>query len=170
MKNVIYVFTVIILAALQTTILSGVQIFGATADLLLAFTVMIALTNGAVYGGSYGLLCGIVADTLMYGRFGFNSLVFMYIGVLLGLFKEHFFRNNSVVALLCSFLASLVQKLLYFLLVHFIHNNYSFWYNILTRVSLGALLTAVATLIMFLIYSYIIIRYEKKGIKRRYGF
>jgi len=158
------------LAALQTTILSGVQIFGGTADLLLAFVVLIALSDGASYGCSYGLISGIVADTLMLGRFGFNSIMFMYIGVFLGLFKEHFFRNNSVVALLCSFLASFIHKLLYFLFLHYIWSGTGFWYNFFTRISIGAVLTAVCTLVMYLIYSLIFSRYERKGIKRRYGF
>ncbi len=170
LKNAIYVLIILILAALQTTILSGVHLFGATADLLLAFVVFIALYDGAVYGGSYGLLCGIIADALSPGRFGFNTFVLLYAGVLSGIFKEHFLHNNMFVAMLCSFLASLVSNTLYFLLFNYIWTGTGFLKILFTKILIGAVLTSVATALFYGINSAVQKKKERKGLRRRYGF
>lgn len=170
LKNAIYVLIIIILAALQTTILSGVRVFGASADLLLAFVVYIALSDGAIMGGSYGLLCGLIADALSVGRFGFNSFMFLYAGVLPGIFKEHFFHNNIFVAMLCSFFACLVHKFFYFILFNYMWNGIGFWNTFFTKILIGALLTSLITALFYLVNSYIENNKERKGIRRRYGF
>lgn len=170
MKNAVYVFVIILLAALQTTVLSGVKFFGATADLLLAFVVFVALSDGALAGGTYGLLCGIIADALTVGRFGFNSLLMLYAGTFAGIFKEHFFHNNALVALLCSFLASFTGKLVYYLLFNYLKTGSGFAAVFFTKIIVGALLTAVATAIFYIINMFIRNKRERKGLRRRYGF
>ena len=93
MKNAIYAAAVLLLAALRTTVLEGAEICGASANLLLALTVVIGLCETPVSGAAFGLLCGIFADTLSGGGFGYSSFVFMYAGALSGVLKEYFFSN-----------------------------------------------------------------------------
>ncbi|MBO7208892.1 MAG: rod shape-determining protein MreD [Clostridia bacterium] len=170
MKNAGLVLLSVLIASLQTTWLNGVNLFGARADLLLAFVVVISLKYGIIYGGAYGLLCGVLADSLSFSGFGYNSLILMYMGICCGLLKDRFFDSNGGIVMLTAFLCSFIHKLLYFIFSKYIWNNQDFWYVFFTKILLGAIFTAVVAILLYgitVLYNRIKIR---KGRSRYYGF
>lgn len=170
MKNLGYCLIVVIIASLQTTWLNGIDLLGARADLLLAFVVVISLKNGMVYGGAYGLLCGILADTLSFSGFGYNSITMMYIGIACGLLKDRFFDNNAPIVLITSFSCSFIHKLLYFIFAKYVWNNQDFWYVFLTKILLGAFLTSIFAICFYGISVSTERSKLRKGRNRYYGF
>lgn len=170
MKNAGLVLLSVLIASLQTTWFNSFELFGARADLLLAFVVVISLKYGIIYGGAYGLLCGVLADTLSFSGFGYNSLILMYMGICCGFLKDRIFDNNSGIVMLTAFLCSFIHKLLYFIFSKYIWNNQDFWYVFFTKILLGAILTACIAILFYgisILYNRIKIR---KGRNRYYGF
>ena len=57
---------------------------------LASLTVVIGLMRNSGKRRGFRTLCGIFADALSGGGFGYSSFVFMYAGALSGVLKEYF--------------------------------------------------------------------------------
>lgn len=170
MKNAIYAAAVLLLAALRTTVLEGAEICGASANLLLALTVVIGLCETPVSGAAFGLLCGIFADTLSGGGFGYSSFVFMYAGALSGVLKEYFFRLDAVVVLIFAFTWAFIHDFIYYLFTHLLSGSSGFMHVFFGKILIGACMTAAVAVLIFAVRAWILRMAEKKGNRRRYGF
>lgn len=102
---------IILLTALQTTWLSELPV---TPCLLLIFSVFAALFEGPVSGGVYGLICGILTDTFSGGPAFLNTLLFLYICVVVGLVSGRIISRTPLNAILITTAFSGVYFLIYY--------------------------------------------------------
>ncbi|OQB16042.1 MAG: rod shape-determining protein MreD [Firmicutes bacterium ADurb.Bin193] len=160
MRAVVYIITAILLSVLQTTFFGHAEIFGARPGLLLALVVCVALLRGSVDGGGVGLFCGLVTDIIGCGTFGVHSLMFMYTGVLAGLFSSKFYRVRGIVAFCFSLAFSLINGFLYYFFAHFIWGRTQMWFALSRKIFPESIYTAFAAIPILLI-----IRWAN----RRYG-
>ena len=79
-------------AVLQSTYLSGLQLRGAHASLLIVLVVWTGLRCGVVTGGWLGFFAGLIADAL--GGGGVNVLGFTIAGFGAGLLANRFFWDS----------------------------------------------------------------------------
>jgi rod shape-determining protein MreD len=80
---------------LQTSILSSVELGGATPDLLLVTLVAIALLRGAITGAAVGFAAGLLIDTATLARLGETSLLLTIVGYWIGRYGETTGRDRS---------------------------------------------------------------------------
>mgnify|MGYP000867903576 CR=1 FL=1 len=103
-----------------TLILMGLYIVQATPGMLevlgnkpllvLPAVVCIAMHEGNFLGGIYGLVGGVFCDLSAFTYFGFNALLFLLIGVGVGLLVEYLMHNNSLNALQLTLWAMLIKS------------------------------------------------------------
>ncbi|MDD3766099.1 MAG: rod shape-determining protein MreD [Eubacteriales bacterium] len=154
MRGAIYTVLAIILCALQTTIFEHLSFFGTVPNLLIGLVVCVALTRSALEGGAIGLLCGIFIDVLGRGTFGVNALLFLYIGVALGLVSNKFYRIRGLVVFAFAFLSNFVYAFLMFFFKFYIWGYGNMLAALAKKIIPETIYTAVfSVLILFLIRS-----------------
>ena len=84
MKHMIFYFILLVSFIFQSTILQFTTVFGVVINLTLVMLVVMSLQTNEIYGGTLGLMLGMLNDLLYYQSFGINSLIFLIIGFSLG--------------------------------------------------------------------------------------
>lgn len=99
---------VFVAAVLQSSIFSGVELLGATPDLLLVTLVAIALLRGAITGAAVGFAAGLLLDVATLARLGETSLLLTIVGYWIGRYGETTGRDRSHAPLLSVAVVTLV--------------------------------------------------------------
>ena len=152
MRAVIYTISVILLTALQTTLINCLQIFGVKPNLLLVFVVCVALLGGSIEGGMVGLLCGVIADVVGHGAFGINSLAYLYVGVVVGYLCINFFRGGAIVAIGFVFGTSIVCGLLYYAFTYLMWGDTNLFLVLLRRIIPETIYNTAITLPIYFLF------------------
>lgn len=125
MKNFLkilkYAITIIILCSLQVSLCNYLQIGNIKPNLVISFVISISIINGPVTGGIVGLICGLFMDSLCSGTDIINSITYMYLAVIFGILNINYLRNNIGVAIIFTFLGTIIIEAS----IHFIH--FSIW-------------------------------------------
>lgn len=101
-KWFLYALGVVPVWILETMILNRLPVFGVIPVLLPLAGVAVALWEGPVPGGAFGLGLGVVADALYPGIPGGMTLGLALLGCLVGLMAENGVRQNYLGYLLSS--------------------------------------------------------------------
>lgn len=112
-RKVFFVFLLIITFLLQTTKGFFPAPFGIHALLLIPATVCIAMFEREFSGIFYGLLAGMMLETVSSDTVVFNSVFFTLIGFLTGMLITYLMRNNLVTAFIFTLAASFILNSLY---------------------------------------------------------
>ena len=95
----------------QTSIMSTIEIAGATPDLLLVTLVAVALLRGAITGAAVGFAAGLLFDVATLGRLGETSLLLTIAGYWIGRYGETTGRDRSHAPLLSVAVVTVVYAL-----------------------------------------------------------
>lgn len=115
-RALIYIPIVFMLLAIQSTILEYLKVCGVKPNLIFIFVISVSLLKGKWEGATVGFLTGLGLDMASGGVLGFHSLLFMYIGLAVGMLCKFVFRENYIIMVLVTFIASLVYGWVIFLL------------------------------------------------------
>lgn len=119
MKFLWLLLSALMVFLLQTTFLVNFRFFGVAANLPLIYVVMVALLFGNRFGLGAAVLSGILLDVLYAQAVGVNTLIFCVIAVLIDLFDEALFKDNSLTPLMLTVLGTLVYHGLFLLHAYF---------------------------------------------------
>jgi rod shape-determining protein MreD len=86
---------VFVAAILQVTLVSSLEVFGGTADLLLVALVAIALLQGSISGAVAGFAGGLLVDVATLGTLGVTSLLLSVAGYWAGRYGETTGRDRT---------------------------------------------------------------------------
>ncbi|WP_295713388.1 rod shape-determining protein MreD [uncultured Mitsuokella sp.] len=104
---------VIILYALQTSLLPLIAYHGVTADLLLLFTTSMAFLRGARIGALAGFSVGLLQDLVSGTFLGMNAFTRLILGFLVGKFSDEVFKEQFFLPVFASLLVTVAN---YFIL------------------------------------------------------
>ena len=88
---------VILAALMETTFFGYFRPFGATPDLMLPLIIAIGMTEGGAWGGAFGIVGGVVIDSLGSVGMTLTPIVFMLAGFFAGLLLEEYFSDTVAV-------------------------------------------------------------------------
>ena len=86
---------VFVVALVQVSLLSSVEILGGTPDLVLVTLVAIALLRGSIFGACAGFAAGLLVDTANLGTLGVTSLLLTLAGYWIGRYGETTGRDRG---------------------------------------------------------------------------
>lgn len=86
---------VFVVAVLQVTVFSSVEILGGTPDAVLVALVCLALLRGPLVGAVCGFLAGLVADVATLQTLGASSLLLVLLGYWVGRYGETAARDRA---------------------------------------------------------------------------
>ncbi len=103
-----------IVLVLQSTVFNKLIIFNTKPDLLIIVMVFFILWYGDISGAKIGFLYGLLED-LVTGKFiGINCLSKMITGYIVGLFEGKLYRDNILVPVIFSAVATLINNIVFY--------------------------------------------------------
>lgn len=95
-----YLIVLAVSVILQSTVLSGVEIFGAGGNLLLVVTIVLSFMRGERWGGYTGLFLGLLEDIMFARVLGIRALLYFLSGTFIGRFayRSGTYRTTGVFA------------------------------------------------------------------------
>lgn len=127
-KILLYGVSIYIVVLLQATLVDYIKIFSIKPNLLLVFTVSIALLRGNVEGAIIGFFTGLSQDMLTGKFLGFYSLLGMYLGAIIGSVNKRLYRENYVVIIFFTFVSTIIYEWLVYFLSTFMQNQIDLLY------------------------------------------
>ena len=111
-----YGIIAMVLSVIHVVFLRFLEVSSVTPDLLLIFTVWIALVEGQFTGMIAGFLCGVLFDVVSTDVIGTNALAKTFAGFIAGYFYRHGFIKEIIGSarfLMIVTLAGFVHNLIY---------------------------------------------------------
>lgn len=157
---------ILITFLLQSTVFKALSIASTTPNLLLIVTVSFGLMCGKKIGIFTGFLCGIMID-LFYGNlFGFNALLYMWIGYMNGFLCTVFFDEDIKVPIVLVTISDLAYGCIVYALQFMLRGRFDFP-GYLGKVIIPEIVyTVVMTLIIYRLLYWInqqLLVYELEG-------
>jgi rod shape-determining protein MreD len=145
----------LVIYLIQTTFVLNFRFHGVAANLPLIYVVMVALLFGNRAGLAAAALSGLYLDVLYSRAVGINIFIFCVIAILIDLFDEALFKDNSLTPLLLIFLGTVVYHAL------FLAHAYFFKLPILIGevLAIVAIESVLNALVGLMLYKYVIRRW-----------
>lgn len=147
---------VILLTALQTTWFSELPV---TPALLLIFAILAALFEGPVSGGVYGLICGMMTDAFSGGPSFLNTLLFLYVCVIVGVVSNRVIGKTPANAILITVAFTAVYFFVYYFFSLIIWGEGYSFFRFVATFALFVVFTGVSAAIL-----YVPIRWSFRGV------
>ena len=163
-RSILILVFIIISYLLQTTCNSIISIGNVTPNLMLILVCVFALLRGKKEGLIIGFVSGLLLD-LYYGYgdvIGFNSLVFMYIGYLNGLFTEFIYTDDIMVPVLFTGICDFGYNFIYYVIAFALRNKLNFGIYFKKIIFPEIIYTVFLTIFLYKIYKWINDKLESK--------
>ena len=105
----LWAMLMILLYALQTSLLTFISFNGFSANLMLLLTVSIAFLRGNEYGAFFGFMAGILQDATAGSYFGLATFSYITIGLIFGKFSVNLFRDQALLPVISSIPALVIH-------------------------------------------------------------
>ncbi|SCZ77210.1 rod shape-determining protein MreD [Acidaminobacter hydrogenoformans] len=155
MKLLSLVLSSLLVYLIQTTFVLNFRFYGVAANLPLIYVVMVALLFGNRVGLAAAFLSGLLLDVLYSQAVGINIFIFCAIAILIDLFDEALFKDNSLTPLILIVAGTAVYHGL------FLAHAYFFNLPIISGkvVAVIAIESVLNALIGLLLYKYVVRRW-----------
>lgn len=120
MNKLILYLLLLLSFIIQSTLLQFIQIYGVIINLSLVVLVVISLQTNELYGGTLGLMLGILCDIFYSPYFGINTVIFMSIGYLLGNISENVYKFDFLTNLYFTIISTFFFHSMYYLINFFL--------------------------------------------------
>lgn len=110
----------LLMMLLQEYLLARFRIAGVHPLLGGVLTGVVAMLEGGIGGGAFGLYVGVLQDAASVGPEGYYAFLYLVCGTAAGLISEYLFRKNFFSAMLWSFAVTAVSTLIFFVLFYLI--------------------------------------------------
>ena len=156
MKRKLVTFLMILACFLvQTTLWNLFPLGNVTPNLLLILTVSMGLMRGRHTGMWVGFISGLIIDMFYGTLFGFNALVYMYIGYINGRFYKVFFDEDIKIPMVMVAVSGFAYNMVFYVIQFLFRQRYAFS-AYLTHIILPEILyTVLCTLILYKLFYHI---------------
>jgi len=117
-RVILYAILIFIFVTVQVTFLNFIDIFGVKPNLIIILIVSISLLEGRKYGSAVGFFAGLCLDSVAGIALGYQTLIGMLLGILLGNINKRFFKENILVMLICTFISTILYESAIVLMSH----------------------------------------------------
>ncbi|HJB26828.1 MAG TPA: rod shape-determining protein MreD [Firmicutes bacterium] len=159
LKYLIYAIIILALFVMQNTP-GMMEIAGIRPSFLLSAAVLFAMYEGEFEGAILAMVCGLFWDFGSGGLTGANAILFLILGVGIGLLTTHLLRRTIGTALLCCAVSILIQMLVNFTFTYFIWNQAHSGMFLLTQMLPAALYSIVLSPLVFLLIRFVFEKFQ----------
>lgn len=121
MKKIIIMISLIVLGfVLQTSFLVFFDYFNIIPNISLILLVVFAMLSDSLTGGLLGFITGLLYDAMLYDVFGIYTLIYFFIGALIGNYSDEILRENYLASSVITGISTLVMNSLLYLILFFL--------------------------------------------------
>ena len=140
----------LLITAVQSTVLKGIEILSVKPNLFFIFTLMTALLRGRKEGMVAGALFGLFLDISAGRLIGAYGILYLYMGFAVGVISERFIsRAHFAFSLILTFIFTVLTEFVYFLLTLTVLNGADMGYSLLHIILPAAVYNTVAAAVMY---------------------
>lgn len=154
---------------LQTSVLARYPLAGVTPNILICVVATYGFMKGRRYGILIGFCTGLLLDIYSGVLFGLYALVYMYIGLLNGLFKKQFFGDDLRLPMILIGTSDLIYGVLSYFVLFTIRSQKDFSFYFMNVIMPEVVYTLVVSIFVYYAILHInnwIEKFEKKGSDR----
>ena len=148
-KVLFYSFFLLVFLLLQTTLLHYAAIMGVIPNILIVFVIITGLLRGSTEGGTVGFFAGLVVDLTFGGVLGFYALLGLYLGIAVGSVNRRLFRENLLVAVVFTFVYSVLYESLIYVINNIMSGNMQFVFAMTDVILPESVYNSIVALLMF---------------------
>lgn len=168
-RIIIIALIIFICYILQTSVLSRYPLSGVTPNILICVVATYGFMKGRRYGILIGFCTGLLLDIYSGVLFGLYALVYMYIGLLNGLFKKQFFGDDLRLPMILIGTSDLIYGVLSYFVLFTIRSQKDFSFYFMNVIMPEVVYTLVVSIFVYYAILHInnwIEKFEKKGSDR----
>ncbi len=155
MKRLYIILIVFINLILQVTLYNFIKVFDVVPNVALILVVLFSLTTNVFMGGFIGLFTGILYDILIMDVIGINALIYFVIGVTLGNFSEEINRENKMLYVFVTAIATVFYHLTTALIMFFLKMNVSSITLIIDKIIIQIIINSVLCIFVQRLLNYV---------------
>ncbi len=156
MKRLYLMLIVFINLILQVTIYNFVKIYDVVPNIALILVVLFSLTTNEYMGGIIGLFTGLLYDILIMDIVGINTLIYFIVGVSLGHFSEEINKENKLLFVFITMIASVFYHLATAFIMFFLRMNISNMLLILDKIIVQIILNSLLCIPVLILVNYLL--------------
>jgi len=149
MKKIKLSVIVILAYIFQTVIIPDFNIGGVAPNLSLVLVCSIAFLFGSQTGAIVGFFSGLLMDFNQGHTIGLYAFLFMYIGLILGQSNKRFFKDNYIVAIAFTGIATFICETLIYIFGAFAYSQEFNFGDFITNVLLSVLVNIITSIIVY---------------------
>ena len=115
MRKVILFIIIAIAYVLQTTVFQYFDFANISPYLLIIIVVSFGLMRGKREGFIVGFFCGLILDIFFGNYLGVYALIYMYLGLLNGIFQKWLYPDDFKLPFLFIFVSDFVKNIIFYL-------------------------------------------------------
>lgn len=159
LKYLIDVMVILALFVMQNTP-GMMEIAGLRPSFLLSAAVFFSMYEGEFAGAILAMVCGLFWDFGTGGLTGSNAILFLILGVGIGLLTTHFLRCTLGTALMLCSGATMIQTMVNFTFTYLIWNQAKSWMFLLTKLLPAALYSIALSPLIFLLIRFVFKKFQ----------
>lgn len=164
----LYIFLIVFInIILQVSLYNFIAIFDVIPNIALVLVVIFSLTTNDVMGGCIGLLTGLMYDVLIMDVIGINTLIYFVIGVTLGNLNSEINKENKLIYILLTAVASIFYHFATFIILFFLKVDIKSITLIYDKIIIQIILNCVFCLILYKLIDFIFNRAQIKIFNNR---
>lgn len=149
--NIVFTLLLIFAYLVETTYANTLELGNIVPNLVLIIVCMYSLLKGRRAGLVFGFFAGLLID-LFNGYenvIGINALIYMYIGLVNGIFKDIIYLNNFHIPIISVGLSDLAVSFINYIITFMLRNKLNFVYYVKHIIIPEVVYTIFVTLIVY---------------------
>lgn len=156
MKRLYLLLIVFINIILQVTVYNFVKIYDVVPNIALILVVLLSVTTNEYMGGAIGLLTGLLYDILIMDIIGINTLIYFVVGISLGHFSEEINKENKILFVLLTAIASVFYHLVTAFIMFFLRMGLSNMLLILDKIIVQIILNSLLCIPVLILVNFLL--------------
>lgn len=147
------VLIIVINFIVQSTILPSLPILGVVPNTAIIIIVLISLLKGTFVGSTVGLVMGLLQDVFFSTVIGVNGLIYFFIGYGVGINEEKLTKDNILIPIFLSILATIFYHLTYHMFMFFLGYDFNFYIFFRKTVILEMLYNGLLSILFYKLFN-----------------
>ncbi|MDF2948359.1 MAG: rod shape-determining protein MreD [Sedimentibacter sp.] len=147
---------------IQTSLFKFFNILGVVPNLSLILLVIFSLMTDEITGGVLGLITGLMYDTMIYDVFGVYTLIYFFLGAIIGVYSDEMLRENYVAYTAVTALSTAAMHFFLYVILFFLRYRVGNVDSILVGIIIEIVFNTVLSVFVFKIINLL---FEKLNVK-----
>lgn len=154
-RKIVTLILILACFLIQTTVWNLFPLGNVKPNLLLCLTVSMGLMRGRHTGLWVGFISGLLIDLFFGTLFGFNALVYMYIGYINGKFYKVFFDEDIKIPMVLVAVSGFAYNIVFYVIQFAFRQRFEFSAYLMHIILPEILYTVLCTLLLYKLFYHI---------------